>query len=71
MLPYHNFLSSSFSGPRWLTGGTVGPEASVFTPITLAIVAILFSRVYRENQYRTVIASEARTPATVAPVAAP
>ena len=49
---YHNFLSSSFNGPRWLTGGTVGPEASVFTPIVLVIVAIIASRVYRENLYR-------------------
>lgn len=46
---YHNLFNCSFSGPRWLTGGTVGPEASVFTPIVLAIVAILFSRVYRTN----------------------
>lgn len=49
---YHNLFNSSFAGPRWLTGGTVGPEASVFTPIVLGIVAILFSRVYRENRYR-------------------
>lgn len=48
---YHNLFNSSFSGPRWLTGGTVGPEASVFTPLTLLLVAILVSRVYRENQY--------------------
>ncbi len=51
MAPYHNLFNSSFTGPVWLTGGSVGPEASVFTPIALAIVAILFSLVYRENQY--------------------
>jgi membrane protease YdiL (CAAX protease family) len=50
---YHNLFGSAFDGPRWLTGGSVGPEASVFTPIALALVAILFTRVYRENQYRT------------------
>ena len=49
--PYHNLFGSVFNGPRWLTGGTVGPEASVFTPIVLVIVAILFTRVYRENRY--------------------
>jgi len=49
--PYHNFLNSAFSGPQWLTGGTVGPEASVFTPVVLVIVAVLFSRFYRENRY--------------------
>jgi len=48
---YHNLFSSTFSGPAWLTGGSVGPEASVFTPITLGIVAILFARAYRENRY--------------------
>jgi len=71
LLPYHNFLASSFNGPRWLTGGTVGPEASIFTPITLAIVAILFSRMYRENRYRTVPMSAERAGENVTPVAAP
>ncbi len=49
---YQNLFNSSFSGPRWLTGGSVGPEASIFTPLTLLLVAILFSRVYRENRYQ-------------------
>ena len=52
MLAYHNLLSSTFQGPKWLTGGTVGPEASVVTPIALLIVGLLFSRVYREIRYR-------------------
>ena len=30
MLPYHSVFASAFSGPRWLTGGIVGPEGSVF-----------------------------------------
>jgi membrane protease YdiL (CAAX protease family) len=50
---YHNLFNSSFAGPGWLTGGSVGPEASVFTPIVLGIAAILFTRVYRENKYQT------------------
>jgi len=49
--PYHNLFNCSFSGPAWLTGGTVGPEASVFTPLVLAIVAILFQKVSREVRY--------------------
>ena len=56
ILPSRNFLSSTFSGPNWLTGGSVGPEASIVTPICLLIVAILFSLVYRENRYRTGVA---------------
>jgi hypothetical protein len=52
--PYHNLFNSSFSGPRWLTGGSVGPEASIFTPLTLLLVAIIFSRFYRENRYNPI-----------------
>jgi len=49
--PYHNLFNSSFHGPQWLTGGTVGPEASIFTPIVLVLAAIIFTRFYRENRY--------------------
>lgn len=48
MLPSHSLFNSSFSGPPWLTGGTVGPEASVFTPIVLLIAAIMFIWMYRQ-----------------------
>jgi CAAX protease family protein len=51
VLPYHNLFSSSFSGPRWLTGGTVGPEASVLTPLALLVVALIFSRCHRESRH--------------------
>jgi membrane protease YdiL (CAAX protease family) len=51
IVPYHNLLNSTFSGPRWLTGGIVGPEASVLTPIALLVVALIFSRYYRGNRY--------------------
>lgn len=49
--PYHNLFNSAFGGPTWLTGGSVGPEASIFTPIVLGIVAIIFASVYRDNLY--------------------
>jgi membrane protease YdiL (CAAX protease family) len=51
---YQNLFNSSFSGSRWLTGGSVGPEASIFTPLTLLVVAIIFSRFYREHRYLTI-----------------
>jgi uncharacterized protein len=51
--PYHNLFNSTFSGPQWLTGGIVGPEASVLTPIALLVVAVIFTRYYRENRYPT------------------
>jgi uncharacterized protein len=53
LLPSQSLLTASFSGPRWLTGGPVGPEASIFCPILLVIVAIVFSLKYREVRYRT------------------
>jgi membrane protease YdiL (CAAX protease family) len=37
----HNFLHSEFHGPRWLTGGSTGPEASVLALIALIIVSLL------------------------------
>ncbi len=48
----NNLFNSSFSGANWLTGGSVGPEASAFAPIALLVVAIWFSRRYRENRYQ-------------------
>jgi len=59
LLPSQSLLNASFSGPRWLTGGTVGPEASIVCPIVLAIVAIVFSLKYRDPRYRPVSAPSA------------
>ena len=47
IVPYHNLLNSTLSGPQWLTGGMVGPEASLLTPLALLVVALLLSRYYR------------------------
>jgi uncharacterized protein len=59
LLPSESLLNASLSGPRWLTGGTVGPEASIFCPIVLAVVAILFSLKYRDARYRPLSAPSA------------
>jgi uncharacterized protein len=59
LLPSQSLLTASLSGPRWLTGGTVGPEASIFCPIVLAIVAILFSLKYRDARYQPLSAPSA------------
>lgn len=53
MSPYHNVFSSTSSGPLWLTGGIVGPEASILCPIALLVVGLIFSRFYRENRCQT------------------
>ena len=38
--------NASLHGRAWLTGGTVGPEASVFSFLTMALLFLLFARVY-------------------------
>jgi uncharacterized protein len=48
VMPGH-LLSSSFHGPAWLTGGTVGPEGSIFDFVILAILFLIFDRVYRSR----------------------
>jgi membrane protease YdiL (CAAX protease family) len=50
---WHSFLASQAHGPIWLTGGRVGPEGSVFTFLTLALVAILVCVRWPTNQYST------------------
>jgi len=52
LLPSQSLLNASLSGPRWLTGGAVGPEASIVCPIVLAIVAVVFSLKYRDVRYQ-------------------
>jgi uncharacterized protein len=39
-------LNSSFHGPAWLTGGKVGPEASVFSILALFIAMFCFHFLY-------------------------
>ena len=41
-----HLLNSSFHGPVWLTGGTVGPEGSVMAFLVVALAAAVFSRVF-------------------------
>jgi uncharacterized protein len=41
-----HLLNSSFHGPVWLTGGTVGPEGSVMAFVVIALAAAIFSRVF-------------------------
>lgn len=48
--PYHTLFNSNLTGSPWLTGGKVGPEASLFTPIALSLVALVFCRYYRRKK---------------------
>ena len=45
MTPGH-LLHSSLHGSRWLTGGSVGPEGSVLLFILIALLWVVFGRVY-------------------------
>ena len=49
-----HLLNSSFHGPRWLTGGSVGPEASVFCFVVVALMFLVFHFAYpaREEDAR-------------------
>lgn len=47
-----HLLSSRFTGPSWITGGSVGPEGSYFIFPLLAIVALLFAFAYRRSELR-------------------
>jgi len=40
MLFEHHLSGATMHGPRWLTGGTVGPEGSVFSFLTMGILAL-------------------------------
>ena len=50
LFPGH-LLRSSFHGPPWLTGGSVGPEGSVLCFVVIALVWVVFDRVYPELKY--------------------
>ena len=47
-----HLLRSSLHGPRWLTGGSVGPEGSVLVFVVIALTWVVFDRVYPEVAYR-------------------
>jgi membrane protease YdiL (CAAX protease family) len=50
LLPKH-LLNSSFQGPDWLTGGSVGPEGSYLVFAVIAALWFVFDRVYPEAKY--------------------
>jgi membrane protease YdiL (CAAX protease family) len=46
-----HLLNSSFHGPRWLTGGSVGPEGSVLVFVVIGLAWIVFDRMYPEVNF--------------------
>ena len=60
-LPASGRLLSSHSpqGPDWLTGGTVGPEGSIFTLIFWAVMTVLFLILYKPlGPVRVIVTAE-------------
>jgi hypothetical protein len=43
--------NSSFHGPDWLTGGSVGPEGSYLVFVVIGALWVLFDRAYPEVKY--------------------
>jgi uncharacterized protein len=50
LLPGH-LINSSFHGPVWLTGGSVGPEGSYLVFVVIGALWVLFGRAYPEVKY--------------------
>src|SRR5438552_10740972 len=50
VVPGH-LLNSSFHGPRWLTGGTVGPEGSALVFVVIAGLFVVFDRLYPDVRF--------------------
>lgn len=46
-----HLLSSSFHGPVWLTGGSVGPEGSVLCFLLVLTLWVVFARLYPQAKY--------------------
>ncbi len=47
--------NATLHGPNWMTGGTPGPEASVFDFLILAVFFFLFDRLYPARQEQTYV----------------
>jgi len=52
MVPGH-LLNSSFHGPHWLTGGSVGPEGSALVFLIIGVMFLLFNYLYRDVRFPT------------------
>jgi membrane protease YdiL (CAAX protease family) len=46
-----HLLNSSFHGPRWLTGGSVGPEGSALAFVMIVAMLVVFDRLYPKVRF--------------------
>jgi uncharacterized protein len=61
LLPGH-LLNSSFHGPEWLTGGSVGPEGSYLVFVVIGAIWVLFDRAYPQVKYGSPLPPHPPTP---------
>lgn len=47
-----HLLQTSWQGPQWVTGGLLGPEASRLVFPVIALMFLVFDRLYRRAQFR-------------------
>jgi hypothetical protein len=52
--PAH-LLSTRFTGPAWITGGSVGPEGSYFIFLVLAAVVLTIHLIYPSRQFQKIL----------------
>ena len=55
--PQH-LLSARFTGPAWITGGSVGPEGSCFIFLVLAVVTLVIHFAYPLPKFQEVLISQ-------------
>ncbi len=48
-----HLLNSSFTGSHWITGGSAGPEGSVFVLLLIVLLCVVFDRLYPEVKYHS------------------
>ncbi|PYV14215.1 MAG: CPBP family intramembrane metalloprotease domain-containing protein [Acidobacteria bacterium] len=66
MVPGH-LMESSFRGPAWLTGGSIGPEGSVFVFVLIGLLCLAFDRLNPEVRFPAVTAPASTVDELAAP----
>jgi CAAX protease family protein len=62
IVPGH-LMDSSFGGPRWLTGGHIGPEGSVFVFPLIGLLSLAFARLNTQARFPGPTAPASSAPA--------
>jgi hypothetical protein len=60
-----HLFNASLMGSKWLSGGSVGPEASVFDLVLTIAGILLLAKIYPDAKYPAVIPAAAEQPSAV------